>query len=112
MSDWKPGDRFTLEFEVARVDSDGVRSTDSQFIRPHVMARAVKLPPKARPVRKGGLITCPDMADEDTEFVYVGSIDDAIFCRTERRGSFGAYMGNFKHWTHADGTPISWEASE
>ena len=111
MSDWKPGDRFTIEFEVARVHPDRWIYTSSEWsISPETMETAVKLPPKARPVRKGdgivrnrGIGPCTFIATSGGNLVY-----------WEPRGEATCHesLGCRDLWTHTDGAPISWEDSE
>ena len=109
MTDWKPGDRFTLEFEVYDTSSDGrILTTSSHRFLGLTMARAVKLPPKARPVRKGDKIIA-----ELLELTFL-AIHDGFAYTVNQSGRSMRFL--VKPWTrattHADGASIDWEASE
>lgn len=108
MTDWKPGDRFTIEFEVADIVGDLLETTDDCvfLVASSAMVRAAKLPPKARPVRKGDEVhsTVSGMGYE------LRAVDgDRVWVRSDRGDD---YVVHCDILTHADGAPIDWEASE
>ncbi len=107
-TDWKPGDRFTFEYEVESVDSGWVYTPDHRAISPHEMARAVKLPPKERPVRKGDEIVHHNSGSSGSYF-YIATL---FGNRYATKGGKVATSLVGDDWTHADGAPISWEDSE
>lgn len=106
MTDWKPGDRFTIEYEVARAYASGtIRTTDGDefYDRLH---RAVRLPPKARPVRKGDEVK-PESAPVPVTFLATWNNQVIIW-----RNGYGCDVYGKEYVAHADGAPISWEDSE
>ena len=108
MNDWKPGDRFTIEYEVQYFDGGIVGTKEGTIHLPAVMARAVKLPPKARLVRKGDEIVSENGAVGRLLAYYPDHHKPCIWISPG-----GAVIASrSRGWTHADGAEIDWEASE
>ena len=106
LRDLKPGDRGSIEFEVIEhrsltcIEIDGLR----QWLDGSV--NVTKLPPRARPVRKGDEIALGRVAA-----IYVGTFD-LFRIAWDPLPSSPFVINRERNWTHADGTPIDWEASE
>ena len=108
LTGWKPGDRFTIEHEVLETyDNGDIRTVDRWWFDFQDMARAVKLPPKARPVRKGDEVRLLDVGDLRTFIAYH---EGRVYLLHAERDK--AFHSNPDYYAHADGTPIDWEASE
>ena len=112
MTDWKPGDRFNFPdgFDVVHVDSHGfVKILTDTWFNPADMARAVKLLPKARPVRKGDEIVSANREWWGEYRTYEG---DFVVVVLGGRDRYLRIYSQRPAWTHVDGAPIDWEASE
>lgn len=108
LRDLKPGDRFTAEFEVMDVEADRVVTTSHHvlFFGAENLHNATKLPPRARPVRKGDVVK-PESSPVTVTFLALWDNTAIIW-----RDGYGCDSYASKYVTHADGAPIDWEASE
>lgn len=113
LRDLKPGDRFTAEYEVSATNDTYVSTTMGHvfhYDRSHVL-NATKLPPQARPVRKGDEIVYPGST---VPRVFIARYETGIVTTVKDRigGPLPQYDGFPNECFHADGAPIDWEASE
>jgi hypothetical protein len=120
VSDLKPGDVVRIDLVVSAARSVGVvrlgfeqvSLEDDRWIRAtdHWLAAGnAELVVRPRPVRKGDEVR----HDNGSVRVFVANWRDGfLYGSTDRPEEGHCLWSQFDSWSHADGSPIDWEASE
>lgn len=112
VQDLKPGDVVRIELRVVEIDAAGGAAIISPFVHDHHLAAGnAELVVRPRPVRKGDEVQWDNPDGCIVVSTYVAHLAGWIWTMFNGRPEDAVQLFR-DDWTHADGSPISWEASE